>query len=191
MVECYPMSAHDPVFEECLAFVLSVEGGYFDDGPGGDTGGPTNHGVTQATYDLYRRLFSLPSQPVRQITPAEVREVYWTLYWNRARCSVLAPPLALCVFDAAVHHGPKKAVTMLQECVGAVPDGILGLKTFHLVYDEDLVSLIDRYLSLRYHVLLDISRRPGQAQFRKGWTNRIRRLKAQALVMLHRPQAKE
>lgn len=100
-------------FRTALDFVLRWEGG-FSDHPL-DPGGATNYGVTQATFDAYRRKAGLPTRSVRDITRAEVEDIYFEGYWLRAGCEQIAPPaLALCVFDAAVNSGVGAALKWLK-----------------------------------------------------------------------------
>lgn len=101
-------------FTAALAFVLRWEGGYSDHPL--DPGGATNQGVTQATYDAYRRSQGWPVRSVREIHDAEVRAIYHERYWLRAGCDTISPPaLALCVMDAAVNSGVGAALRWLGE----------------------------------------------------------------------------
>ncbi|RTH00928.1 hypothetical protein CSW50_10075 [Thermus scotoductus] len=92
-------------FERALAFVLRWEGGYSDHPD--DPGGATNYGITQATYDAWRKRQGLPTRPVREISMDEVRAIYRTRYWDPlpARYAEKDPPLALALFDYAVNSG--------------------------------------------------------------------------------------
>lgn len=63
-------------FPACLAAVLRYEGGYVDNP--NDPGGATLNGVTQASYDQWRRSRGLPIMPVRQMEPAERDLIYKT-----------------------------------------------------------------------------------------------------------------
>lgn len=167
-----------------MAFVLKVEGKYSD--VPGDHGGATNYGVTQAVYDAYCIGNHQGPRPVREITHDEIVEIYRVGYWNPTQCRVLPPALALCVFDAAVLHGPKRAAMMLQECVGTVPDGSIGPKTLAELMTLSLRQVVVRYLSIRYNVLMSLSRKPQQEQFRQGWINRLLALKRKSIEILDR-----
>lgn len=101
-------------FRSALDFVLRWEGGYSDHPL--DPGGATNYGVTQATFDAYRRKAGLPTRSVRDINRAEVEDIYFEGYWLRSGCEQITPPaLALCVFDAAVNSGVGAALRWLGE----------------------------------------------------------------------------
>ena len=58
-----------------LKFILAREGGYVNSK--NDRGGPTNKGVTQVTYNSYRRSKNLPTKDVRDITQQEVEDIYY------------------------------------------------------------------------------------------------------------------
>lgn len=133
-------------FEAALAFVLRWEGGYVDHPA--DPGGATNQGVTQATYDAYRRQNAWPTRSVRDISTAEVRDIYHKQYWVRAGCDQITPPaLALCVFDASVNSGVGAALKWLQQT-------------------RDWPT----YQALRLEFLANLSHWPT---FGKGWARRI------------------
>lgn len=175
------MAAMD--FEDALGFTLEWEGGVAF--LKGDPGGLTNLGVTQATYTAYLVALGQPTKVVTEITVAEMRDLYFRLYWLRARCDLLPGWLGLCVFDTAVHSGPGRASKMLQEALGVVPDGAIGKDTVAAIHATDAVKLLDDFLTIRYRFLVNLSR-PGtpQHRFRNGWTNRVTALKHTALKRL-------
>lgn len=90
-------------FKPCLAFTLVQEGGYADNPA--DPGGATMRGITQITFDEYRRSIGQPLYPVRGITYEEVETIYRNLYWDRARCAQFPVGSDLCIFDYAVNSG--------------------------------------------------------------------------------------
>jgi lysozyme family protein len=73
-------------FAASLAAVLVHEGGYVNDPR--DPGGATNKGVTQAVYDDWRRIRSLPRRTVEAINAYEVGAIYRKLYWNALRPTI-------------------------------------------------------------------------------------------------------
>ena len=163
-------------FDTCLEFVLAREGKYSNNPA--DRGGATNQGITQVNYDAWRVAHGLSRKPVLGISGAEVSEIYTTGYWQPVRANELVPPLDLCLFDAAVQHGPRRAIKWIQRVVGAMPDGVLGPKTLTLlallIERDGLDAVINDYMAIRdgfYHEIVanDIS----QAVFLKGWMNRM------------------
>ncbi len=171
-------------FEECLAFTVDRE-----KGTGtikGDKGGLTKDGITQKTYNLYRESLGQPAQSVRFCTKAERDDIYYRWYWLKAGCADLPLYLALCVFDTAVHSGPEAAVKMLQETVGAEPDGIIGAETLHCMSLLIPKDIIEDFLSIRQRLLVRLSA-PGTPlglKVRKGFMNRIALLRERALKEL-------
>src|SRR3970040_567407 len=100
-------------FQQGLDLVLKFEGGYYAGGEARDPN-PTNFGVIQDTYDLYRQRKQLPKRPVKEIEQREVEEIYRG-FWEAAVCDRLPPLTALAVFDHAINAGPRTAIRMLQK----------------------------------------------------------------------------
>jgi len=167
-------------FDRALQFVLGVEGGWSDHPA--DRGGQTNHGITQATYDEYRRLLRRPTRSVREINGSEVREAYHLLFWIPAKCSSMRDALALVHFDWAVNCGVSGAFRTLQQAIGVTVDGIWGNKSQAALEDylrrHGEQTLIAVYLELREqyyrHQALKF---PSQQAFLAGWLNRIAALR--------------
>lgn len=169
-------------FERALAMVLLREGGYTNNPH--DRGGATNKGVTQKVYDAWRRSHALPIRSVAEIGNTEVATIYLTQYWDPAWCEKLPEHLGIIHFDAAVNHGVRRAVRLLQLAVGANADGVIGkdtmksLETALAMTDED--AIIDNYLNRRSDFYDEIVERdPTQVKFIAGWKNRIRALRSE------------
>lgn len=167
-------------FDQCLNVILRFEGGLSD--VRGDKGGLTNCGITQATYDQFRKDSSLLSRSVAQITPDEISSIYKTYYWFAAKCHLLPEPLDLYTFDAAVQHGPGRAVKQLQTALGTDADGQLGPKTIEALQEEvkagQIRELADHLIAIRldfYHAIVDHD--PSQVKFIAGWESRIDKLR--------------
>src|SRR6185312_13596846 len=124
MPDPQPTSAR---FVTCLDAVLRQEGGFADNPL--DPGGATNLGITRATLARWRRVspwWKLPASEVKALARPEAAAIYRALYWDRCNADRLPAGVDLAVFDFAVNSGPDRAVTMLQQEVGAVPDGLIG-----------------------------------------------------------------
>ena len=167
-------------FDYCLAFVLRVEGRYSN--READRGGPTNAGVTQKTYDEYRKNAGLSKRDIKSITTDEVTGVYRTMYWNVAKCGVLPPPLDLYVFDMAVNSGPRRAVKTLQSLLGVGADGALGPVSIAALQEDAaagrLPELCNNYLAARLDFYDEIvANDPTQKENINGWRNRVEHLR--------------
>lgn len=169
-------------FDYCLGFVLrpDIEGGYSN--RKADRGGPTNRGVTQKTYDTYRKRAGLSLRDVRLITHDEVVGIYRTMFWGPVKAGVLPPPLDLYVFDMAVNSGPGRAAKTLQNILGVGADGAIGPVTIGALQEEvaagRLPELCRNYLSARLEFYDEIvAGDPTQAENLNGWENRIEHLR--------------
>ncbi len=159
-----PTAAVAASFEEAYAFIQKWEGGYVNDPD--DRGGPTNLGVTQATYDDYRRRHGLPPQDVQHITREEAEAIYRELFWEPSGAGKLPRPLGLVHMDTAVNMGPGRAREFLQEAQTRHPDNPQGA--------------VETYLDLRLNRYLELARDPSQRKFLAGWLNRLRDLSGYA-----------
>lgn len=160
-------------FEQETSWLLVHEGGYVNHPA--DPGGATNRGVTQRTYDGYRKRKGRALQSVKSITMAEVMDIYRTQYWDKVMGDQLPAGLDYAVYDFAVNSGPKRAVQSLQELLGknVVADGIMGNQTLGVLADfgpEDMRELIEAYCEKRWNWMKTLK---TFATFGKGWTRRV------------------
>lgn len=174
------VSAFDDAFDDAFKLTIENEGGYSNKKK--DKGGPTNFGVTQATYDVYRVRNGKPKQAVSLVTLDEAKDVYRTLFWNNLQMDQFPHDLALCLFDAAINHRPSVWCKLLQRTVGAHDDGILGPDT-QMALHKALESkgekdVIREYLDHRWDFYDDIVEAdPSQLVWLNGWHNRVDHLR--------------
>lgn len=153
-------------FQMALRFTLRWEGGYVNDPD--DPGGATNKGITQKTYDAYRKKKGQALQPVQSISDAEVQDIYKAGYWDTVQGDRQGWPLNLVLFDTAVNMGPARANEFLEQ----------AKKTLDQIPSIDLQELARRVIDLRvnrYYWL--VLRNPRLKKFLNGWLNRVRDLK--------------
>lgn len=167
-------AARDALFDEALAHVLEMEGGYTDDPH--DPGGPTNKGITLATYAAWQGVrLNAATRPglkaeLRRIGVDVVRDIYFARYWRPAHCSEMAPALAFFHFDAAVNHGVTGAMRLLQRAVGTDVDGEIGPNTRAAIRRLSVEQCLERYAEVRrarYRAL------PHFWRFGRGWLRRV------------------
>ncbi|MFL6578100.1 MAG: glycoside hydrolase family 108 protein [Povalibacter sp.] len=159
-----------------LPFVLRWEGGFVNHR--NDPGGPTNRGITQAVYDLWRKRQGLATRSVEQLEDTEMRSIYEAQYWMPPRCDLLMSNLDLVQFDTAVNMGVGRAVRFLQRSIQCEVDGDFGPGTERALSECDQGSTISEYCSLRerfYRGLVDKDAK--FAVFLKGWMNRLNALR--------------
>lgn len=183
-----PPAANDPLFDRALAHVLSIEGGYTEDPH--DPGGPTNLGITLATYARDKGVALTPETlaqlkaELRAIPHATVRRIYRERYWLAASCPQLRAPLALFHFDAAVNHGPAGAARLLQEAVGAAVDGEIGADTLARAAALPASAALVRYAEARRRLYRSL---PAFWRFGKGWLARVEHTLAAAVAVAALP----
>ena len=146
-----------------LSFTLKYEGGYSNHPD--DPGGPTNFGITQHVYNLYRNSKNLIIQSVQNISTDEMHEIYQINYWNAAGCSVLLSGVDFAIFDLAVNNG-----------VGRAKEFLLNANNLHPNASSDVIidSICDQRLSF------DEGLGHLWTVFGKGWTTRIENVRIQA-----------
>jgi lysozyme family protein len=159
-----------PAFLRALEKTLEFEGGYVNHPA--DSGGPTNYGITQRTYDVWRLGVGKPKQPVELVGDIEIQAIYFANYWTPCKCEDLPEPLSHAVFDMAVNAGVWNAKITLQQAVRVRQDGVIGPLTIAAVKEKPDALLA--FLKGRAGYVSEIIHaRPSQAAFLHGWINRL------------------
>jgi uncharacterized protein (TIGR02594 family) len=190
------VSENDPsIFDTALAHVLDMEGGYTDDPH--DPGGPTNLGITLATFAAWRKTtltaenFGPLKADLRALDRATAADIYRTRYWRPSRAADMPAAVALMHFDASVNHGVGGAARMLQSACGVEVDGEIGPATLAAANSNPLGELLDRYAEIRearYRAL------PHFWRFGRGWLARILKTRAAAAALIpptHKPKVNQ
>jgi lysozyme family protein len=165
-------------FAACVAEVLRHEGGYVDHPR--DPGGCTNRGITRRTLEGWRRE-PVTCEDVRALTEAEARAICRAHYWNAVHGDELPAGIDLVTFDAAVNSGRRRAALWLQQALGVAADGVIGPRTLRAARGaNDRATIITRACDLRLAVLRGLETWPD---FGRGWSRRVREVRAAALVM--------
>lgn len=164
-------------FEPCLKFVLHHEGLWSDDPR--DPGGATMKGVTLAVYREYLGRDASKDE-LRNIPDSHLHDLYRSRYWSKVRCDDLPAGVDLVVFDMAVNSGVGRAAKILQRCVGATEDGVIGPKTMALITDVPARQMIIRFSEQRRMFYKSLK---AFETFGKGWLRRTDECEAQAIDM--------
>lgn len=167
----------DRNFARALALVLRSEGGWSDNPA--DPGGATMKGVTLANFRRYVKAGATKAD-LRKISDGQVATVYRRLYWDAVLGAELPDGVDYAVFDFAVNSGPGRAAKYLQAAVGAVQDGRIGPATLAAAKARPAGVVIDLVCDAR---LAFLKRLPTWATFGRGWSDRVRSVRAQALLM--------
>lgn len=137
-------------FENALKFVLAREGGYVNDPD--DRGGATNKGITQNTYNSWLKSNGKASKDVKNITDAEVKEIYYKNYWLAAGCNKMTSKFAVVCFDTAVNMGVSRVDEFLKAA--------------------KWIDLNEFYLA-RIRKYNEFAKNQTQRKFLNGWLNRV------------------
>lgn len=157
----------------CVAFTLQAEGGLVDDP--NDPGGLTNFGISQRAY---------PGVDIRGLTAEAASNIYHRDYWERVAGDSLPMGVDLMVFDMAVNAGVAESARILQGCVGAAQDGVIGDGTLAAVAtacaSDNTMGLIDILANAQraYYESL-----PEWPIYGAGWGARVTKRHGVARVM--------
>jgi hypothetical protein len=116
------------------------------------------YGVTERTFQAARKKYGWDPKPVKEITREEATVIYWLEFWLASGAHLLAWPLALVHFDAAVNHGVGNA-RKLRTRANGTPIGYIEVR--------------------RAFYAAIIANNPDMAPNKNGWENRMKRLEAE------------
>ena len=126
---------------------------------------------------------------ILSLTKEQAAAMFKREFWDKLGLDRLPYRQALLLYDAAVNHGPKKAVVLSQRgCnklvtygVRLEEDGIIGPKTLAAL-KADTDALVKAIIQARreYYAAI-VENKPDQQVFYKGWLNRANALERCAL----------
>ena len=175
----------DRNFARALALVLKSEGGWSDNAA--DPGGATMKGVTLANFRRYVKAGATKAD-LKQISDAQVAAVYRRFYWDAVLGAELPDGVDHAVFDFAVNSGPGRAAKTLQAALGVAQDGRIGPATLAAARAKPVGVTIDALCDAR---LAFLKRLPTWSTFGRGWSDRVKSVRTQALLMSAQPAAPE
>lgn len=171
---------------EFVDFLDQEEGGISNRKRKFDPGGLTNRGITQRTYNEYRRHNKLPKKSVKKITDEEREAIIKKRYWNPLKADYLPSATAKVIADWKFNGGFSPKV--LQKLIGVPVTGEMDKATVMGVWhytqndpkkDQDLahklISARQKYLeSLKTHKR---HKTIPLINYNRGWYNRLNDLK--------------
>lgn len=155
-------------YPQILSWIGLIEGGYVNHPD--DPGGPTDRGITQATFDAWNRSNGLSPRPVRGITRELAEQILAVQYLDSVRAADLPAGLDYAVADYAVNSGPAQAVRDLQRELGVSADGVIGVHTLAAVAQAEIPDLILRLCHRRMRFLRGLK---NWRSFGTGWKRRV------------------
>lgn len=170
--------------DKSLEFLLDEEGGWSNHPS--DRGGATMYGITQNTYNAWRKKKGKAPLTVRNITQQEAKDLYKEEYWNSAGCDKFPWPINYMTFDAAVNSGVSRAVRWTQAGLGIQADGKVGPGTVSAAKQavdqgdgKKILGIVDQRTTFLARL---VQEKPSQAVFLLGWWRRTQRVLARALT---------
>ncbi len=146
-------------FDKAFQVVVGLEGGYANHAD--DPGGETKYGITKRSY---------PNMDIKNLTLDQAKEIYKRDYWDKIYGDYLPYKVGLLIFDAAVNHGVRAAVKVIQRTVNVIDDGVFGDETYTGVINSDPDQFVKAFVSKRLEYYSSLSHWPT---FGKGWTRRM------------------
>lgn len=167
-------------FERAQDLIREFEGG-FTNHPD-DPGGPTNFGITHRTLAAWRNKKSVTVDEVRNMTYQEAKDIYYAEYWSKCSCGLMPGPLALPVYNLAVHGGPGMAGDFLQR---ALNENGASLKVDKRIGEKTVAAAISAPLSTTIETIINLYEAKLRAHkkfatFGKGFLRRTEKLRVEA-----------
>lgn len=148
-------------FQRAFERTVGHEGGYVNNPA--DPGGETKFGISKRSY---------PAEDIPNLTLERARQIYFRDFWNTTRCEYLPGFVSLELFDAAVNHGPKPAIRLVQRALRVTDDGVVGPVTIAAA-DAIHPAVFDaRFNGERLMLYCALA---GWPDFGRGWVRRVAR----------------
>lgn len=136
-------------------------------------------GITLETLSLWRGQ-RVSKTDVKSLQRDEAAAIYHKNYWDQLRGDDLPAGLDLVAFDAAVNSGVYRGGRWLQQAIGSIPDGVIGLRSLVLAKTAVVSQAVTRAIRARKNFLLSL---PTWPTFGSGWSKRLVSVEAAVLKM--------
>lgn len=165
---------------ELLApYIKKWEGGFVHDPT--DRGGPTNMGITMATYEGYCRRKGYPQPTIERLirlTEAEWTEILKTMFWDRWIADRIDSQSVANILVDWVWMSGSHGIKIPQRLLGVRVDGVVGDKTLERLNAQDPDRFFRVVFDARKRFFYDIvDARPANRRFLRGWINRLEDIK--------------
>jgi len=165
-------------FDVAIVVVLDHEGGYANES--GDSGGPTNFGISEKFLcDEAGLLPSDADTEIKTMTKEQAAALYHKCWWDRYGYGALRnQQLATKIFDMAVNMGAEQAHKLLQRSANELGmklevDGVLGPETLRAanacIPDMLINKLVSKQAAFYQQLAID---HPKMRKFLTGWLER-------------------
>lgn len=113
---------------------------------------------------------SYPELDIARLTRDEAKRIYWVDWWNTLDLHQYTAGMRYQLFDAAINHGMRNAIRILQWAVVVKADGIVGPVTRDALSKTSADDLLMLFISERLVFMTDLR---GWENFGRGWARRI------------------
>jgi len=145
-------------FDKAFSLTVGVEGGYVNDPA--DPGGETRYGISKRAH---------PDVDIKSLTLDQAKDIYLRDYWQPASCDRMPERIGHLVFDAAVHHGVRVAIKLLQRALRVADDGLIGTVTLGQIQASNTNETANLLMAERAIYLTTCSAWPT---YKRGWLKR-------------------
>lgn len=174
-------------FTRAFSLVVGEEGGFSNTltDPRNWTSGRIGEGILRGTK-FGIRASAYPHVEIAALTLDQAQAIYKRDYWDKLGGDSLPPPLALLLFDAAVHCGMFRAARWLQQAAGVPIDGRVGPATIQTIARAAQqpgggAALCAEFLAIRLAFMASL---PTWPSFGLGWARRLCRLAYDSLTII-------
>lgn len=158
------------MFDKAFERVIGHEGGYTADPKdrGNWTTGEIGKGELKGTKFGISAM-SYPNIDIKNLTVEQAKAIYKKDFWDALGMERFMSAMQFQLFDAAINHGWRRVVPMLQRAAGVSDDGIIGPKTIAAVNAMDLNDMLMKFLAERIEYFTKVS---TFLTYGKGWMMR-------------------
>ena len=159
-------------FDKYVPKLRKWEGSIYVNDPD-DAGGPTNSGVTLATFQQFYGADKTASDLMR-MTAEQWRNIMKTGFWDKCWGDMIKNQSVAEIFvDWCVNSGTGM-IRKVQGMVGAKTDGIMGPRTLQAINSYDPRRLHFNIKSARAEMYASLVRnRSSNLKYYDGWMNRL------------------
>lgn len=175
-------ATHQLTIQVMINDILRREDAFVDQ-PDSD-GGPTRYGISRKVLGEFLGR-NVNRDDIIGLSSSMAATIYRQRYWHKPHIDRLPLAMQPLLFDAAVSHGPKVAISQLQRAINRAAvvgriddDGQLGPHTlqaaqlsFERLGNAFLTLLLQQRARMYEHI---VENDPDQRIYLAGWINRLR-----------------
>lgn len=167
-------------FLKAMPHIFLHEGGFNDIKE--DAGGATNYGISlmflkQIDHDVDGD-GDVDWLDIKALTKEEAQELYWDNFWKPLYDRV-SEKIGIKLFDTSINAGHSRSHSILQQALKSlgstsiIVDGVIGKQTLDELSKYSETQVLKAYCEAQLNFYKGIvAKKPNQAKFLKGWTNR-------------------